>query len=956
MGLLDRFRQTKQPAKTARGTSGRGHTDGYLQLDELNTDLTFPRGLQVFDQMYRTDPDVRKNVWMLVNLLAGATWTVEPYGGDEADEKDRKAAKFVEWALFDNMRPGFKGHLSQALPVLFRSGFAPFEHVWETTEFDGKQVIAPRTLGLRLPRTIFRFEQDQDQLTKIHQQLLDGSIVYPAEDLLYYRIGAEGDNWEGTPLIRAAYKPWFIKEKIEKLDAIKIEREAVGLPVCYPPSNANQEQKDAMEDIMSNMRAGEQGFVMMPGPKADLMESEQAQASGWTLEILGSAQTATADTKPSLDYHSDKIAAALLAEFMRLGQGSAPGGARATADVQQNPFLQAAEAVSGEIESVVNDQLVARMVGLNFEVDEPPKLTMSLVDSTTLEQLATYVSTLVDKGVMTPDNDLEDFLRDRADLPVVDPEARRQKEEMAKAGAEALQKGAEQPVKGMDPNSSPTDTPEKPTVPDAPKNKGDADKDDDPVAAEPPRWGRELKEWESLMCLEEIDHALSGAQEQIQKACGTAALTYAAKAADAALDGRKKQPKPGKELGDLFTAELQRLYRTGQSTVEDELDRQREYPLSAPAVSLADQGSIRDLGNRADLAADSVFTRIWQQAVRAALLGADRAEVQRLAEREAMAALKAEAQNYASSAVNLGRADSAEAHAGEIRGARYTSILDTSRCDMCALADDDVLRPLNDPVRLSRKPPNKDCYGGGRCRCMEFYELTDEAGGGGNEPAVPPPSGTPIDPSGQFNLDGGTQDIRDLVQGQIATIERVHKMPPGLPTTDIRIAKRAPGHYGVIDSEWDPINQTWNDQRITLSRDALTGTDPTTGGVAMTSTVHEIGHFLDQWSFDGTASRPVKGSYYSSTEGMREWREAVARSRAYTGLSQSSTNPGYELSWSELLARSYEQFIAERSGDTVLLAKINARRSGNRDLYWDDADFAGISDALERVLRSRGLM
>lgn len=956
MGLIDRFRQTKQPAKTARGNSGRGHVDGYLQLEELNTDLTFPRGLQVFDQMYRTDPDVRKNVWMLVNLLAGATWTVEPYGGDEAEDRDRDAARFVEWALFQNMRPGFKGHLSQALPVLFRSGFAPFEHVWETTEWNGRQVIAPKTLGLRLPRTIFRFEQEHDQLTRIHQQLLDGSVIYPAEDLLYYRIGAEGDNWEGAPLVRAAYKPWFIKEKIEKLDAIKIEREAVGLPVCYPPQNANQEQKDLMEDIMANMRAGEQGFVMMPGPKADLMESEQAQANGWTLEVIGSDQSATADTKPSLDYHSDKIAAALLAEFMRLGQGSAPGGARATADVQQNPFLQAAEAVSGEIESVVNDQLVARMVGLNFEVEEPPRLTMSLVDSTTLEQLAGYVAKLVEKGVLHPDNDLEDFLRDRADLPVADPETRKDREERAKVAAEALQKGGERPEKGVTPTNSPSDAPVPSTVPETPENKG-ADKDDDPIP-EPPKWGRELKDWEALMSLEEIDHALSQAQEQIQKACGTAALTYAAQSADAALDGRKKQPKPARDLTDQFTAELQRLYRTGQATVEDELDRQREYPLSAPAVSLADKESMRNLGNRAALAADSIFGRIWQQAVRAALIGSDRAEVQRLSEREAMAALKAEAQNHASSAVNLGRDDSAEAHAKEIRGARYTSILDTRRCDMCALADDDVLRPLNDPVRLSRKPPNKDCAGGGRCRCMEFYELNDEAGGGGNEPVTEPGpmGGTPIDPSGQFTLDGGTQDIRDLVENQIATIERVHKMPPGLPVTDIRIARRGPGRYGVIESEWDPINQTWLSQRITLSRDALNGTDPSTGGVPMTSTVHEIGHFLDQWSFDGTASRPVKGSYYSSTEGMREWREAVARSRAYTGLSQTSQDPGYELSWSELLARSYEQFIAERSGDAVLLAKIAARRNGNRDLYWDDADFAPISDALERLLRTRGLM
>lgn len=47
-------------------------------------------------------------------------------------------------------------------------------------------------------------------------------------------------------------------------------------------------------------------------------------------------------------------------------------------------------------------------------------------------------------------------------------------------------------------------------------------------------------------------------------------------------------------------------------------------------------------------------------------------------------------------------------------------------CNACARADDDVLRPLNDPVRQARIPPNPDCHGGGRCRCMEAYTLRDE--------------------------------------------------------------------------------------------------------------------------------------------------------------------------------------------------------------------------------------
>jgi hypothetical protein len=66
------------------------------------------------------------------------------------------------------------------------------------------------------------------------------------------------------------------------------------------------------------------------------------------------------------------------------------------------------------------------------------------------------------------------------------------------------------------------------------------------------------------------------------------------------------------------------------------------------------------------------------------------------------------------------------ANAHLIRGVTYTSILDGNRCSSCAAADDDVLRPLEDPVRLAHRPPNPNCHGGSRCRCMEFATLKDE--------------------------------------------------------------------------------------------------------------------------------------------------------------------------------------------------------------------------------------
>lgn len=952
MGLLDRFRTSKQPATRPRGDSGRGHIDGYLQLEELNSDLTGERGLAVFDKMYRTDPDVRKNLWMIVNLLVGATWTVQPYGGDDAEEIDRKAADFVTWALFENMRPGWKGHLAQALPVGLRSGFAPFEHLWQTTQWDGREVIAPKMLDLRLPRTIDRWHQEEGELTAIGQQLMSGSVTLPADDLLYYRFGAEGDNWEGTSLLRPAYKPWLLKDKIERLDAIKQERQAVGVPVCYPPRQVNPAQREAMEEILVNLRSGEQAFVMMPGPRADTMDAEVAQEHGWTLEILGHKQTESSDTKPSLDYHSDKIAAALLAEFMRLGQGSAPGGSRATADVQQNPFMQAAEALSSEVEAVVNDGLVARMVALNFEVEAPPRLVMSLVDSTSLNDLAEYVSTLVEKSVLQPDDELEDFLRDRADLPPADSEARGERAEAVK---QALQNPpAPSPVKGDDPTNEPPE-PSGDPQPKEPAMKPEIDTDDVPEP-EPPRWGRELRDWERFMSLEEIDTAITGARERFQEAAGEEARALASEFAVAAMAG-KVQPKASKDLGEKIDAELQRLYRTGRATVADELDRQR----GGSAIGLtheADADALRRLKNRARLAAESITARVWQAVSRSVLgRGGDLSAAQAAGEIEAAAAIRAEAQLHASAALNAGRSDQADLQRDEIDGSRYTSILDKNRCSSCATADDDVLRQLNDPVRLARKPPNPQCHGGGRCRCMEAFQLNDESQGFGGEPAMP----TQVEPGGptssNFEIRGGDADLQQLVTEQMNAIDQVHRFPKGLPRVPVTIENRGSGKFGLISTKWESIEQKWVETRISLGREALRSDPP------ITSMVHEIGHFLDQWGFgDGppvaaieAPGRDIGTEFFSGTVAMREWREAVYASHAHRNLVLAGGFDDYILLNKELLARSYEQYIAEVSQNSVLLAKIAKRREENPNFYWDTADFHPIAAAFDRFFTTRGL-
>ena len=949
MGLLDRLRTT-QPSTKPRGESGRGHVDGFLALEELNNDLRGRAGFTVFDRMYRTDPDVRRNVAMVVNPIVGGTWSVEPYGGDQAEEKDLEVAEFVEKVLMQLMRPTLPRHLAQLMPVLIRSGFTPFEQVWTSAEVDGKTRLIPQTLGMRLPRTIAQFHQDDaGELTDIVQWTpRGGSITMPADDLVYYRLGAEGDNWEGTSLLRPVYKPWLLKDQIERLAAIKMEREATGVPIAYPPANVDDQVLDDVEASLGAIRTNEQGYIVSPGPHAQYAEKGQ----GWVFDILTAKSSESYDPEKLLNYFSGKIAASFIAEFMRLGQENV--GARATADVQQDPFLAGVEAIAGEVEATLNEQFVRRLVELNFEVDEPPKLRMSLVDSTSLEQLAKYVSDLVAADAFHPDDDLEDFLREKADLPPANAEQREARKEAGEAAREALKQAGNQP-----PGNQPPPKPGDPPAPTPPRAPSPAPQPEPPAPQkterdEPLRWGRELRWWEEKLSLEVIDSAITGARERLQQSGGAPAREIAKDFASAALSGKGKMPKPGGALAETFSAELDQLYRVGRSTVAAELEMQKPEP-GEPAGFALDEDTARQLARRGKLAAESIAARIWQAVSRSTLQKpGDVAAAQAAGEAEAAAALRAEAILHASAALNAGRTDAAADLSDEIAGSRYTSILDRNRCAACRAADDDILRPLNDPVRLARIPPNANCYGGDRCRCIEFFEYDSEIGGGGSPP---PPAVNPLPTSPavaqHFDVTGGNASLRQVVADQLAAIEAVHRMPasmPRIPITLARLYTATKERYGVFSRTPLAASKTIVNPKIKLSVEALGSSPP------ITSAVHEIGHFLDQFGFGlGVPEEMFTARQMASeTAALADWRDAALKSNAFRQL-VANGGDSYVTSIREVLARSYEQWIATRSGNQVLWDKIARRQQDNPNLYWSASDFEPIAGAYDRLFSALGL-
>lgn len=723
-----------------RGASGRGHTVGFIDLEEVNYELMHPHGHRIYDRMYRTDGDVRQVVKLLTDPVIAGTWTVNPYGGEDADDEAIEHAKLVTWVLFEYMAPNLLGHLQQALPILVRSGFCPAEEAWGTTTYEGRMIVAPSTLAIRLPRTIHQFEQDDwGKLRRIKQYLPtpkrslagqegsanngpsdykfdDGYVWLDAKNLVYYRLDAEGDNWEGVSFLRPAYKHWKLKDAIERIDAVAQEREAIGIPICYPPMGATDEQLDTMEQVLANMRTNEQSFIIAPGPKQG---QGAPDGTGWLIEVIGYDRTGSGrDPQPSLQYHTNKIAAAFISEFMRLGHGET--GARATAQVQQDPFLTSVEAFVHIVEDALN-VLVKKIIDYNFpSVKNYPRLAMSLIDSTSLTQLADFVLKLTQVGALLPDAQLEDFLRARADLPPVNPESRKKRKKDDDQIRRDIVQGGGQNGDAFGANGKPGSPHGSKPVSAKTQTSGKGLDDDAP-----------LRDTVTLSSYNEhFDRVYRRDLDQHEMGVDLAAMEdqfdAMPRSMSTVLQGHVMDMARGGK-GDGLEKSILDMLNAGYVMGRQHVHRE----LGLDSGLLLDRGG-NDRGKKSLKQRAKTSARYMRAAIDDAYQNADLvhgdenpAHRQLAAERAGQAAARQVGRVHGVGSILLGRNDMAHENRGHIVGVRYSAILDHGTCGHCEEADDGIIRGLEDPVRLDRRPPNRHCEslasGRNMCRCFEVY-------------------------------------------------------------------------------------------------------------------------------------------------------------------------------------------------------------------------------------------
>ena len=413
-----------------RGESGSPVYGGLLNQKDYNPDWVGANGVANAERMRKSDGSIRSVLQVLKLPILRSDWKVIVNDEESATEEDRKIAQFCHDELIANTRrhESWQTVLRHVL-LMLDHGFCCFEKVW-TVDDEGHYTL--RRLAPRLSPSIREIRVNDDgTLKSVVQQGVDKEYTIPGRYCLMLSYEKEGDNFWGVPVLRYVWQHYFYKTEFYRIDAIRLDRFASGLPVGHIEKGYIMKPSEKAEviEILRGMRSHERSFALLP---------EQIK-----LEILTpeTAKSGSSGLMEAVDHHDVMIARAVLALF--LTAGSQKHGNYGTATEWADLFLFALQALCSYIEEEFNKQVIKELCDYNFDMTGKsyPKLKASNLEDVNTKELAAAMYNLVLGQVLTPDDTLEAHIRRLMGLPKLEEdqtrEKRRQRGEVITPGSPA---------------------------------------------------------------------------------------------------------------------------------------------------------------------------------------------------------------------------------------------------------------------------------------------------------------------------------------------------------------------------------------------------------------------------------------------------------------------------------------------------------------------------------------
>jgi hypothetical protein len=360
-------------------------------------------GTRKYYDMKRADGTIRGALRLMKTPVLAARWFVEPASESTLD---MNIAKFVETNLFEKLNMPWHRVLEDAL-LMCEYGYMPLEKVFDWDyEGDPRKLILKK-LAPRHPLDIQEWEFDPNGGP--NGLIMDATeangfnqVYIPIEKMVVFTLEQEAGDLRGISILRSAYKHYFYKDTLYKIDAIQKERHGIGVPVIKLPMGFSATDRALADDLGRNLRTNERAHITIP--------------ANWEV-LFAKLEGQPVDCLPSIVHHNDQIMQNIIAPFYR--------DTNAKEDAM-NMFYKGTRYIAATIADTFNRYVIKQLVDFNFARGKYPILRARRIGEN--EDLRTWsfaFRNLVGAGAIQPDDELEAFLRIELDLPPMDKETTR---------------------------------------------------------------------------------------------------------------------------------------------------------------------------------------------------------------------------------------------------------------------------------------------------------------------------------------------------------------------------------------------------------------------------------------------------------------------------------------------------------------------------------------------------
>ena len=393
-------------------------------FEEFLPELRGAKGAEVYTEMADNDSTVGAILFAIENLMRHCEFTIEPAGNKT---EDKKAAEFVQGCL-DDMCHTWTDTLSEILSFI-TYGWSYHEIVYkrrmgrkpgaDSSKYDDG-LIGWKKLPIRSQETLheWKYREHTDDLIGMEQWTTTDcdmvNVVIPIDKALHFVTRSRKSNPEGRSILRTAYRDWYFKKRIQEIEGVGIERDLAGFPTLTAPEgmdlwdSEDKEMQAALanaERIVTGIRRDSREGLVMP--------------FGWELNLLSTGSRRQFDTNQIIERYNKQIATSVLTDFVLLGHESV--GSFALADNKTKMFALAVGTYLDIICEVFNNQAIPRLIDLNGEhfkgITDYPYMKHGDIEDANLDKIGAFIQQMVGTGTLTPDDELEDYIRQIASLP-----------------------------------------------------------------------------------------------------------------------------------------------------------------------------------------------------------------------------------------------------------------------------------------------------------------------------------------------------------------------------------------------------------------------------------------------------------------------------------------------------------------------------------------------------------